>query len=67
MTKYAAGRARSVALPTNVLAANESVIMSESQYTYTSAFGQIVPKPIVFNNTYYLHPRLSVQVTCADC
>jgi len=54
-------------LPKNVIAANESVIMSESQYTYTSVFGQILPTPIVFNETSYQHPRLSSSVTCADC
>jgi len=43
------------------------VVMSESQYTYTSVFGQIMPEPVVFNEKAYLHPRLSTAVTCADC
>ncbi len=54
-------------LPTSVIAPGESVVMSESQYTYTSAFGQIMPRPVVFNEKAYLHPRLSTTVTCADC
>ena len=54
-------------LPTNVINANESVIRGETKYTYTSVFGQVLPRPIVFSETYYLHPRLSTQVTCADC
>lgn len=54
-------------LPTNVINANESVIMGETKYTYKSVFGQVLPQPIVFTETYYLHPRLSTQVTCADC
>ena len=54
-------------LPTNVIAANESVVMGETKYTYKSVFGQVLPQPIVFRETYYLHPRLSPQVTCTDC
>ncbi len=41
--------------------------MGETKYTYQSVFGVVLPQPIVFNQTYYLHPRLSTQVTCADC
>jgi len=54
-------------LPANVINANESVVMSEARYTYTSVFGQVLPQPITFSNAYYLRPRLSPQVTCADC
>jgi Flp pilus assembly protein TadG len=54
-------------LPTNVIAANESVVMGETKYTYRSVFGMVLPQPIVFSETYYLHPRLSTQVTCTDC
>jgi hypothetical protein len=54
-------------LPTSVIAPGESVVMSESQYTYTSVFGQIMPTPVVFDEKAYLHPRLSTTVACADC
>jgi Flp pilus assembly protein TadG len=54
-------------VPKNVILANETVIMSESQYTYTSVLGQILPQPIVFNEVAYSHPRLSSSVTCGDC
>jgi hypothetical protein len=50
-----------------VLQAGESVIMAESQYTYASAFGRIMPSPVVFKPKAYLHPRLSNAVTCSDC
>jgi Flp pilus assembly protein TadG len=66
MTKRAANSTVS-SVPANVITANETVIMSESQYTYTSVFGQILPKPIVFNEVSYEHPRLSSSVTCGDC
>jgi Flp pilus assembly protein TadG len=56
-----------VSVPANVLAPGASAIMGESQYTYASAFGQIMPTPIVFKETYYQQPRLSTTVTCADC
>ncbi len=54
-------------LPTNVIAANESVIMGETRYAYQSVFGMVLPQPITFRETYYLHPRLSTQVICPDC
>ncbi|HEX3407177.1 MAG TPA: TadE/TadG family type IV pilus assembly protein [Caulobacteraceae bacterium] len=54
-------------LPTNVINANESVVMGETKYVYKSVFGAVLPQPITFSETYYLHPRLSTQVTCADC
>jgi Flp pilus assembly protein TadG len=54
-------------LPNNVVTAGESVIMSEVQYTYTSAFGQIMPAPVVFNEKFYLRPRGSTTVNCTDC
>jgi Flp pilus assembly protein TadG len=57
----------SVTVPSNVIAANGSAIMGESQYTYTSVFGQIMPTPVVFKEVYYLQPRLSTTVTCTDC
>jgi Flp pilus assembly protein TadG len=66
LTKLAAN-STVAGLPTNVITANESVIMSESQYTYTSVFGQFLPTPVVFKETSYQHPRLSSSVTCADC
>jgi Flp pilus assembly protein TadG len=54
-------------VPANVVAPGESVVMAESQDTYTSVFGQIMPRPVVFKQKAYLHPRLSSTVTCADC
>ena len=66
LTKLAAGSSVS-GLPTNVIAPNESVVMAESQDTYTSVFGQIMPNPVVFSQKYYLHPRVSTAVACADC
>jgi Flp pilus assembly protein TadG len=54
-------------LPTNVVVSGESVVMSESQYTYASVLGQIMPQPVVFSQKAYSHPRLSTTVTCADC
>lgn len=54
-------------VPSDVISANGSVIMSQAQYTYTSAFQSVMPKPVVFNETYYLSPRDSTSVACADC
>lgn len=66
MTALSKGAA-APSLPTNVIKANESVIMGETKYVYKSAFGAVLPQPITFTETYYLHPRLSTQVTCSNC
>ena len=66
MTALSKGATMS-SLPANVVNANESVIMGEAKYTYQSVFGMVLPQPIVFTETSYLHPRLSTQVTCSDC
>jgi Flp pilus assembly protein TadG len=57
----------SVTVPANVISAGGSAIMGESQYTYASAFSQVMPTPVVFHQTYYQQPRISTSVTCADC
>jgi Flp pilus assembly protein TadG len=51
----------------NVISAGQSVIMAEADYTYTPAVGYLLHAPIPFNEVYYLRPRLSTQVSCADC
>jgi Flp pilus assembly protein TadG len=54
-------------LPKNVITANETVIESEATYVYTSAFSYVMPKPVTFTEKYFLRPRLSTSVNCADC
>ena len=66
MTALSKGATMS-SLPASVVNANESVVMGETKYSYQSVFGMVLPQPIVFWQTYYLHPRLSTRVTCADC
>lgn len=56
-----------ITLPDDLIAADESVIMAEIRYTYTSSLAQTLPTPLVFNHTYYLRPRRSVEVSCTDC
>jgi Flp pilus assembly protein TadG len=63
----ALSKGSSVAAPANVISPGGSAIMGESQYAYTSALGQIMPAPVVFHEVYYLQPRVSTAVTCADC
>jgi Flp pilus assembly protein TadG len=65
MAPYATGS--SMTLPPTAISANQSVIMSEVTYVYTSPINYIFTTPITFSNVYYLHPRISNQVTCATC
>jgi Flp pilus assembly protein TadG len=56
-----------VTISSNVITASQSVIMAEATYVYTPAVGYVLHTPLTFHETYYLRPRLSAQVTCADC
>ncbi len=51
-------------LPTGLLTTNDSIIVAETKYTYTSALQRALPHPITFSSTYYLKPRKSSEVVC---
>ena len=63
----ALSKGASVSVSSNVISANQSVVMAEVQYTYTPIIGYVLKSSIPFTDTYYLRPRLSSQVSCADC
>jgi Flp pilus assembly protein TadG len=56
-----------VTLPTNLLTANQSVVMSEVKYTYNSPLNYLFKNAINFDQTFYLRPRLSATVVCPTC
>lgn len=56
-----------VTLPVGLIAANETIIMANTRYTYTSTVAQTLPHSMVFSDTYYLRPRRSDAVTCSNC
>jgi Flp pilus assembly protein TadG len=55
-----------VAMPI-AMAAGDSVIMTQSQYQYTSVIQYILPHALTYTAAYYLKPRRSSQVTCPSC
>lgn len=50
-------------LPAGYLLANESVIVADASYSFTSLFGIVLPKSITMQKHAYLRPRISTQVT----
>lgn len=50
------------ALPPGLVAANQSVIVVESQYTYHSDLGQLIVAPITLTDRFFLSPRRSAKV-----
>jgi Flp pilus assembly protein TadG len=48
--------------PAGLLAANESMIQTDVEYTYTSPVQQTLPRPMTFKTTYYIKPRRSSEV-----
>jgi Flp pilus assembly protein TadG len=49
-------------LPAGLLAANESVIMAEATYVYTSTTQKVLPNGLTFTQKYYLKPRKGSEV-----
>ena len=49
------------------LASGDSMVMSESKYTYTSVLHYVLPSALSYSEVYYLRPRRSDKVTCTDC
>jgi Flp pilus assembly protein TadG len=59
-------KAATVTVPLE-LNAGDSVVMAETEYAYTSPIGYILPNALKFQETFYLRPRKSDKVACADC
>ncbi len=53
--------------PSNLLAANESIIMAEVSYSYDSPLHQVLRTPLNYSETFYLKPRKSAAVACSSC
>ncbi len=51
------------AVPSTLLAAGDSVVQAEVQYTYTSPLLIIFPNALTFSSTFFLKPRRSPAVT----
>lgn len=51
----------------DLLAANQSIVMSRVIYSYTSAVNQAMKTNPTFTKTYYLRPRRSAKVVCEAC
>lgn len=51
----------------DLVAENQSLIVSESSYEYVSIAKYIIPKPIKFSRFYFLRPRHTDKVECATC
>jgi Flp pilus assembly protein TadG len=49
-------------LPVGLIAANESVVMSEATYTYASPIQKTMTSPITFTQKYFLKPRKGSEV-----
>ena len=53
--------------PTTLLAANESVIMSDVVYAYETPLKKVVNRKLHFSETFYLRPRRADEIVCTDC
>jgi Flp pilus assembly protein TadG len=61
MTPYSTGA--SLTVPAGVIAANQSVIVSEVSYDYDSPVNFFMPNAVTFTRKFYLRPRKSDEVT----
>lgn len=54
-------------IPSDLLAAGESVIVAEASYDYKSPFDQVAPYATHFRRMAYLRPRTVDLIPCAGC
>jgi Flp pilus assembly protein TadG len=62
LTAYAPNTVMTDPKLTGLIPANGSVIMSETQYTYTSPVSVIVKNALTFNSKFYLSPRQTTVI-----
>ncbi|MDP1737215.1 MAG: pilus assembly protein [Caulobacter sp.] len=65
MTALTAG-ATVAGVPTGVVSAGQSVVMSEISYSYDSPVDFMVPNAVTFTRKFYLRPRKSDKVVKAN-
>ena len=54
-------------IPADLIAANQSLIMSRVTYVYTGVTNKVIQTNPTFTKTFYLRPRRSHAVTCTGC
>ena len=54
-------------IPAGLLAANETLIMSEVTYSFDSPAKYVLKNALNFRQEYFLRPRKLEMVTCTDC
>jgi Flp pilus assembly protein TadG len=62
LTKYATGATLTNSQLTGVVPASGSVIMAETQYTYTSPVSVVVKNAVTFPSTFFLSPRQVAKI-----
>lgn len=55
------------AITTDQISANESLILTEVEYSYDSPLGNFIKTGTVFKETYTHHPRNGAMVACPLC
>lgn len=71
---WAAGDAPPITLPASVAVPNSSVVVGQTNLTYTPSFTGVFtgifdwsPSALELSDTYFLAPRITGTVTCGNC
>ncbi|WP_299475179.1 TadE/TadG family type IV pilus assembly protein [uncultured Roseibium sp.] len=71
---WTAGDAPPITLPASVAVPNSSVVVGQTNLTYTPSFTGVFtgifdwsPSALELSDTYYLAPRITGTVTCGNC
>lgn len=56
-----------VTAPLDVVANDESIVMAEATYVYSSAVKYLLKDGVKFTSTFYSRPRRVDKVGCSDC
>jgi Flp pilus assembly protein TadG len=54
-------------IPAGLIAADQSLIVAETSYTYDSPTRQFVGSLLTWSDKFYLRPRITTKVACPTC
>lgn len=51
-----------VTIPDDLIAGSSTVIMAESEFSYSAPLAQVMDRPLMMKQTFYMRPRRTAQV-----
>lgn len=56
-----------VTIPAGLIEPDETIVQAEAKYVYDGSVKYVIKQGLTFNEKFYLRPRKTEEVSCADC